>query len=226
MQMLIAPLGLTTPIAGFNGGVLVSPDLEVIESHQLEGESARRAVAIMREDGLDPWLYTADEWQIRDALAPHVAREAWTVKFDARVVEEFAPADLDRAVKVTGCSDDLERVAACEARMQAELGVRASAARSQPYYLDVTSAKANKGEVVRTLAARLRVAPSEIATLGDQPNDTLMFAVSGFAIAMGNASDQVKAKASAVTDSNEDEGFAKAVERFILPRAPKNGAAT
>jgi hypothetical protein len=109
--------------------------------------------------------------------------------------------------------------------MQAELGARASAARSQPYYLDVTSAKANKAQVVRTLATRLHIAPSEIATLGDQPNDTVMFAVSGFSIAMGNASDEVKAKASAVTDSNEDEGFARAVERFILPRAPTEGAA-
>lgn len=224
MQMLIGPLGLTTPIAGFNGGVLVTPDLEVIESHELDGETARRAVAIMREDGLDAWLYTAEDWQIRDASAPHVAREAWTVRFDARVVDEFSDADLDRAVKVTGCSDDLEKVAACEARIQGALGERASAARSQPYYLDVTSAKANKGQVVRTLAHRLRLSPSEIATLGDQPNDTLMFAVSGFSIAMGNASDEVKAKASAVTDSNEDEGFARAVERFILPRAREERA--
>ena len=225
MKMLIGPLGLTTPIAGFNGGVLVGPDLEVLESHELDGESARKAVAVMREDGLDAWLYTAEDWQIRDASAPHVAREAWTVKFDPDVVEDFSPADLDRAVKVTGCSDDLDKVAACEARMQSELGARASAARSQPYYLDVTSAHANKAQVVRTLAARLHIAPSEVATLGDQPNDTVMFAVSGFSIAMGNASDEVKAKASAVTDSNEDEGFAKAVERFILPRAPKEGAA-
>ena len=225
MKMLIGPLGLTTPIAGFNGGVLVAPDLEVLESHELYGESARKAVAVMREDGLDAWLYTAEDWQIRDASAPHVAREAWTVKFDPDVVEDFSPADLDRAVKVTGCSDDLDKVAACEARMQSELGARASAARSQPYYLDVTSAQANKAQVVRTLAARLHIAPSEVATLGDQPNDTMMFAVSGFSIAMGNASDEVKAKASAVTDSNEDEGFAKAVERFILPRAPKEGAA-
>src|SRR5579863_5758182 len=62
MQMLVGPLGLTTPVAGFNGGVLVTPALEVIESHELDGETARKAVAIMREDGLDPWLYTAEDW--------------------------------------------------------------------------------------------------------------------------------------------------------------------
>ena len=100
--------------------------------------------------------------------------------------------------------------------MQAALGDRASAARSQPYYLDVTSPLANKGQVVTELARRLAIPATAIMTFGDMPNDVLMFTRSGFSVAMGNASDAVKAKASAVTDSNEDDGFAKAVERFIL----------
>ena len=62
----------------------------------------------------------------------------------------------------------------------------------------------------------LSMPPGEIATIGDQPNDVLMFKRSGFSIAMGNASDQVKAQASATTDSYNDEGFAKAMERYIL----------
>jgi haloacid dehalogenase-like hydrolase len=53
----------------------------------------------------------------------------------------------------------------------------------------------------------------------DMPNDVLMFRKSGFSIAMGNSSDEVKAQASAVTDSNENEGFAKAVRKFVLPPA-------
>jgi hypothetical protein len=221
MKMLVGPLGLTTPIAGFNGGVLADPDFTVLETHALAPETARKAIDLIRADGLDAWLYTAEEWIIRDADAPHVAREAWTVKFDARVVANFDDADVAKAIKVVGVSDDLDKVAACEGKAQQALCSRATATRSQPYYLDVTSQEANKGEVVRTLARRLRVSPDEIATIGDQMNDTLMFAVSGLSIAMGNASDEVKARASAVTDSNEAEGFAKAVERFVLPRAAK-----
>ncbi len=66
------------------------------------------------------------------------------------------------------------------------------------------------------LAERLGLQPSEIATIGDQPNDVLMFKKSGLSIAMGNASDAVKREAQEVTTSSEDEGFANAVERFIL----------
>ena len=52
--------------------------------------------------------------------------------------------------------------------------------------------------------------------MGDMPNDVSMFRKSGFSVAMGNASDEVKAQASAVTDSNENEGFAKSVRIFVL----------
>src|ERR1700675_1884112 len=92
----------------------------------------------------------------------------------------------------------------------------ASAARSQPYYLDVTHPQANKGTVVTTLSKFLDIPPEQIVTIGDMPNDVLMFRKSGFSIAMGNASDEVKAQASAVTDSNENEGFARAVRNFVL----------
>jgi Cof subfamily protein (haloacid dehalogenase superfamily) len=218
MTMLVAPLDLKTPIAGFNGGVFVNPDMSVIETHTLDPDAARKAVALILEAGLDAWLYTPDEWLIRDPKAPHVEREAWTVKFDARVVKDFGDDDFGNAVKIVGVSDDLDKVAACEKQAQETLGDSVSAARSQPYYLDVTHPKANKGEVIATLSRLMGVRPEEIATLGDMPNDVLMFDKSGFSVAMGNASDEVKAKASAVTDSYDDEGFAKAIERLILPR--------
>lgn len=219
MAMLIAPLALRTPIAGFNGGVFVHPDLSVIESRTLEPATAKKTVEIILNQGLDAWVYTADEWLIRNPGAPHVAREAWTVKFDAKVVPAFTDAHLAHAVKIVGISDDLDLVATCEKVAQKTLGEQASAARSQPYYLDVTHPQANKGAVVATLSKILNVPPAQIVTFGDMPNDVLMFSKSGFSIAMGNASREVKAQASAVTDSNEDEGFAKAVRKFVLRRA-------
>jgi glucose-6-phosphate 1-dehydrogenase len=72
------------------------------------------------------------------------------------------------------------------------------------------------GTVVATLSKLLNIPPAQIATIGDMPNDVLMFRYSGFSIAMGNSGDEVKAQASAVTDSNDNEGFAKAVRKFIL----------
>jgi Cof subfamily protein (haloacid dehalogenase superfamily) len=219
MSMLIAPLKLQGAIAGFNGGVFVNPDLSVIESHILDFAAAKETLQLILDQGLDAWVYTEKEWLIRDSNAPHVARETWTVKFDAKVVPSFTDAHLADAVKIVGVSDDLDRVAACEKLAQEKLGQKASAARSQPYYLDVTHPKANKGEVVLTLSKLLNIPPEQMATIGDMPNDVLMFRNSGMSIAMGNSSDEVKSQATAVTDSNQNEGFANAVRKFILQRA-------
>ena len=84
----------------------------------------------------------------------------------------------------------------------------------------MTHPQANKGAVLLDLSARYAISPREIATIGDGPNDMLMFAKSGLSIAMGNAGSDVKQAASLVTASNAEEGFADAVEGFILPRAP------
>src|SRR6202790_3771893 len=210
MSMLIQPLALQGAIAGFNGGVLGNPDPSVIESHMLDPATATQTLKLILDRGLDAWVYTEDEWLIRDPDAPRVARETWTVKFDAKVVASFTDAHLAHAVKIVGISDDLDLVAACEKAAQTALGEKASAERSQPYYLDVTHPQANKGVVVATLSKLLNIPPAQIATIGDMPNDVLMFRKSGFSIAMGS-SDEVKAQASAVTGSNENEGFAKAV---------------
>jgi Cof subfamily protein (haloacid dehalogenase superfamily) len=216
MSMLIQALNLQGAIAGFNGGVLVNPDLSVIESHTLDLAAATQALELMLAHGLDAWIYTPNDWLIRDRSAPHVARETSTVKFDAKVVTSFTGEHLAQAVKIVGVSDDLNLVADCETMVRRELGKGVSAARSQPYYLDVTHPKANKGNVVTTLSKFFDVRPDQIATIGDMPNDVFMFRKSGFSIAMGNASDEVKSQASAVTDSNENEGFAKAVRKFVL----------
>ena len=216
MSMLIEPLALHGAIAGFNGGVFVNPDLSVIESHTLEPATAKQALELILDQGLDAWVYTEQEWLIRNRDAPHVARETWTVKFDAKVVGSFTDRHLAHAVKIVGISDDIELVAASEKVVQNALGEKASAARSQPYYLDVTHPLANKGTVVATLSKLLNFPPEQIVTIGDMPNDVLMFRKSGFSIAMGNSSDQVKAQASAVTDSNENEGFANAMRKFVL----------
>jgi hydroxymethylpyrimidine pyrophosphatase-like HAD family hydrolase len=126
---------------------------------------------------------------------------------------------LHEVIKIVGTSTDYEAVARCEASIQKEFGTRVTAARSQPYYLDVTHPDANKGAIVRRLAQYLNVSPRRVATIGDQMNDTLMFKESGLSIAMGNASEDVQRQATFVTTSFGEEGFANAVERYILPRA-------
>lgn len=216
MAMLIDPLKLIQPLAAFNGGVLIQPDLmTVVSQNFLPAEVAEKVIKAIESHGLDVWVYTDTEWCVRDANGVHVDREQWTVKFAPTLVKTFAGL-LGRVAKIVGVSNDYDSVARCEKDVQQAGGEHVSAARSQPYYLDVTHPHANKGEVVLTISKLLNIPVGEIATIGDMPNDVLMFEKSGVSIAMGNASPEVQAAATYVTSSNDEEGFANAMEKFVL----------
>jgi Cof subfamily protein (haloacid dehalogenase superfamily) len=216
MAMLIDPLKLTQPLAAFNGGVLIQPDLTtVVDQRFLPAAVPEKVIEAIENHALDVWVYTDTGWFVRDPNAAHVAREQWTVKFPPTVVKTFAGL-LGRVAKIVGVSDDYDRVAKCEKDVQQAGGTHISAARSQPYYLDVTHPQANKGGVVLAMSKLLNIPAEEIATIGDMPNDVLMFEKSGVSIAMGNASAEVQASARYVTATNEEEGFAKAMEEFVL----------
>jgi Cof subfamily protein (haloacid dehalogenase superfamily) len=218
MRMLVDPLELRGPIAAFNGGMIVQPDMTVVEERLVAADVAAEIAAAIHQFGLDVWVYSGTEWYVTDPRAPHVARETATVQFEPTGVPSYTGL-LDRVVKIVGVSDDFELVARCETSIQVRFGSRVSAARSQPYYLDVTHPAANKGAVVERLASYYKIPLEHVATIGDQPNDTLMFRRSGLSIAMGNASPDVQHQATCVTASNEDEGFARAMEEYVLPHA-------
>jgi Cof subfamily protein (haloacid dehalogenase superfamily) len=215
MKALIDELGLRHPIAAFNGGLLVRPDLSVVHEHLVAGPAAKSVIEILATGTLDVWVYTDTGWFVRSGHGPHAAREEWTVGFPPTVVTAFEGL-LDRVVKIVGVSDDQEAMARCATEITRRLGRHVSAALSQPYYLDVTHPKANKGEVVSVLSTLLAVTSTQIATIGDMPNDVLMFQRSGVSIAMGNATSAVQHEARFVTTSNAEEGFAVAMERYVL----------
>lgn len=216
MAMLIEPLDIHTPIAAFNGGLLVDSDMKVIEQRVLPAELVVPVADMMSSFKLDVWLYSGADWYVPKADGPHVGRESWTVKFEPKVMSDGVQGLTGSVAKLVGVSDDHDAVSKATSAVHDRFGDHVSAAASQPYYLDVTHPQANKGAVARYLAAKYKLDPDDIATIGDMPNDVLMFAHSGLSIAMGQSSPEVKRAARRVTTSNEDEGFANAVDRFIL----------
>jgi len=187
----------------------------VVSERAIPAHVVGPVVDLLSSAGLDVWLYRGRDWLVRDAKAPHVDREAWTVQFPPTVVESFVEISSGVA-KIVGVSDDHALVERTEGAAQQQFGAHVSARRSQPYYLDVTNPRANKGAVVDYLCETYAIAHESVATIGDGENDVLMFKKSGLSIAMGNASEDVRGAADRVTTTNEQEGFAKAVEDFLL----------
>jgi Cof subfamily protein (haloacid dehalogenase superfamily) len=215
LGMLLRPLGITTPVCGFNGGVIATRDLTVITEHLLSPEVARCAVRLLDTHDVQVWVFSGRDWLVRDCDGPYVWFEEHTVGFQPTLVDNFGQS-LDAANKIVGVSADFERLAQCEREVRGPLTDRATVARSQSYYLDITHPLANKGVALSEIAGLLVVPLAEIAVIGDGGNDVAMFERSGLSIAMGNASPEVRQAADFVTDSNRDDGFANAVARFIL----------
>jgi Cof subfamily protein (haloacid dehalogenase superfamily) len=215
LQMFLEPLALSTPLGAFNGGAMVDPDLTVIEERAIPGELVGETIALLESFSLSAWVYRGEDWYVRDLHGPRVEHESHTVQFAPTLVASFEGL-RDGVAKIVGVSDDHDAVAGAAEVATERFGERLAASRSQPYYLDVTHPEANKGSVVRFLAARYGIPTEAIATIGDAGNDVAMFAASGLPIAVGNATPEVQRAARLVSTSNEEEGFANAVERFIL----------
>jgi len=222
-KMLVDSLPGLKFIAGFNGAVVVRRDFSLFKDNLLPAAAAQQVVRIIEEHKMDVWLYTDKDWYVRDPKAYRVDREQKTVQFPPKVTPTFDGL-FDRVAKIVGISQDYDAVARCEKDVQERCGASVSAARSQPFYLDVTHPNANKGEVVVMASEFAGIPRQEIATIGDMQNDVTMFEQSGVSIAMGNASAEVQRAATYVTASNEKEGFARAVEDFILPQDEASAA--
>jgi Cof subfamily protein (haloacid dehalogenase superfamily) len=214
MRFLIEPLALTLPFGAFNGSSIVDAKLQPVEQHLIPATAAKRSVDIMKEFGVDIWLFTNDKWLTRDPAAEYVPNEIRAIRAGPVIVDDFTPY-LASACKIVGASSDAPLLQRCEAAVKAAVGAEATAVRSQTYYLDVTPPGFDKGTFVQAIARRMGISTDAVATIGDMQNDLAMFRTSRISFAMGNATDDVKQQATHVTKSNEEDGFAAAMEVIL-----------
>ncbi len=218
MRFLIEPLGIRLPVGPFNGSSIVDPQMNPVEQHLIPASAAQKSLDMLNEYGVDIWLFTNEHWFTRNPDGEYVPNEKRAIRADPTLIDDFTPY-VSRACKVVGSSSNFALLERCETEMQKALGPQATAVRSQDYYLDITPPGQNKGTFVQAMARRLGISTDEVVTIGDMHNDVAMFGVSGLSFAMGNASDEVKQHAKRVTASNEEDGFAKAMDLILAENA-------
>ena len=218
MRFLIEPLKITLPIGAFNGSAIVDASMNPVEQHLIPVSAVERSLELLHQFGVDIWLFTSDKWLAQSSDGAYVPKEKLAIKADPTIVSDLTPY-LSSACKIVGSSSDPVLLVACEAAVQKEIGARATAVRSQSYYLDITPPGYTKGTFVQAMARRLGISTDAVATIGDMQNDLSMFAVSGLSFAMGNATDDVKRHAGRVTASNEEDGFAQAMDVILRENA-------
>ena len=215
VRELVSKLQVREPLACFNGALFINPDETVVQEIQMSPADAQAVADCIFQRGFDLWVWTDSDWFVSNPNGPHVERHESQM---GRKATPLATHDMShfRVLKLVGVSDNYDAVARAEAELAKNGSPTISGTRSSPYYLDVTDARANKGEVVLRISQMLQIPTEQIATIGDMTTDTFMFRKSGVSIAMGNAFDDVKAQATFVTKSNRENGFAYAMDHFVL----------
>jgi len=155
-------------------------------------------------------------------ISSHTVRDAYISRTPLlyRAVDQMDPAWRFRKFMMVDHADVLDRAIA---RLPQELLDRYTVVKSAADFLEILHPEAGKGRALAILAAHLGVPHDRIMAIGDQENDLVMLQAAGVAVAMGNAIDRVKAVADYVTTSNDEDGVAVAIERYIL--APEESRA-
>jgi Cof subfamily protein (haloacid dehalogenase superfamily) len=212
-------LGLPTPLGAFNGGTIVQADGSILSAARLAPGVARQALALIDRPAIVKWLFRAGRWHVDRLDGTHDVDERKAANQQPVVGGDFSDL-LDAVDKIVAVSDDHAMLAGLESEVAHALGEGATVARSQVYYLDITAPAANKGDGVAALAAAAGVPLDAVAVIGDQRNDMAMFRRAGLSIAMAQGPDEVRACATRITGSNDEDGVAQAIDTILLPMVP------
>jgi hypothetical protein len=109
-KMLVDSLPGLKFIAGFNGGIILRRDFSIFKVNLLPAAAAEQVVKIILEHNMDVWLYTDQDWFVRDLKAYRVDREEKTVQFPPKVRPTFEGL-YDRVTKIVGVSQNYDTVA-------------------------------------------------------------------------------------------------------------------
>jgi Cof subfamily protein (haloacid dehalogenase superfamily) len=213
LHAFVEKLALSEPFAAFNGGVIQRPDGETLVKHLLPREIGERVLNVVLDFDLDLWVYCDHDWHV-PRRTPFVDREENTSGFSP-IIEPDIGEVLDRAAKLVVVGEPA-LIAEAEPMILKAGGNEVSATKSKPRFIDITTAEAHKGTVVTQLSGLLNIPTERIAVIGDGLNDILMFERAGLSIAMGQADESVRRSANLVTTANTDEGFARAMEDYVL----------
>ena len=220
-------LGLEGPTVIQNGVVVKDAASGATLGHDyLSAEAYHAALPLMRAV-CPPLVYvdhdggTVDFWtEPADRAHPFQAEYVDDNAQAAGVVESLGTPPSEALVMMS-CLADAASLEELRDSITTTLsgGVRTNFLTNKNYsghILEVVSASSGKWVALSGVAARLGVAPEEIAVIGDDHNDVEMIAHAGLGIAMGNAVDAAKEAADEVAESNDEDGAARAIERWVL----------
>jgi Cof subfamily protein (haloacid dehalogenase superfamily) len=219
MLPALAALGLTTfddYMLSCNASLTLNAgSKEVIRSEFLTGQDARDLYHLAVKLGVNTHAYSAKLGLITPKISKYTEHEASINQIEINICDFTTLDPLEEMLKIM-MIDEAEVLTAAINRLPDTLQEKYSMAQSAPFFYEFMSKKSGKSNGVAALAAYLGFTHEEVICVGDAGNDLEMIQYAGLGIAMANASDDVKAVADYITLSNDQDGVALILEKFVL----------
>ncbi len=186
-------LAIGAPIITINGSAVWSADGELIESHSFTRDDVQYLYDLACETGISFWAHMLDEVVDKETFRDLIAQRSWN--------------------KFVFLDQDLHAVDRLWEHLSVHGGFEVTS--TSRHNIEVNPPGVSKASGLAVACERLCIAPDQVVAIGDSLNDLPMFRFAGRAVAMDNASDEVKSEADFVTDSNDRDGVAVAIQRLL-----------
>ena len=216
-QHITEELGLDTPIVCYQGG-LVKHNNKILYERNLDPKSAKDIINWARKNNIHTNLYLNDKLYV-EKDSPTIQRyiKQGISHFCIKSFDEIKLEKINKLLLIN--YEDENKVTMWKEYLETKYQ-NIHFIKSTPFYCEVCHSEATKACAVNFLKDYWGLKREEIMTIGDQNNDIDLLAAGGIKVAMGNATEELKAVANYVTDTVNNDGFVKAVEKFVCITSP------
>ena len=209
-------LQLDLPLIAYQGALIKTTETgEVLRTVELSAEQCYPVLDFLAEKHVHANLYIDDELYVAE-MNEVARRYASFSQVPVHVVGELASFAFKHATKIVAIGNPVHLHEDIEPQAKERFGSGLTINTSRPHFLEFGHPEATKSSALAFLGERLGIHSQEMMAIGDGANDLDMIQYAGIGVAMGNADERLKKVADHITNSNVEEGVAKAIERFVL----------
>ncbi len=206
-------IGIKCPLICYQGGLVNTYDGEIIDAKYLNPEIAREIIIDCRKRGIHLNVYVEDKLYVEnddEYIKDYIGDKG----IDYFLVESFDELDFSKLNKMLAISYDCEFVNSLIEEYRKKYP-QIYVVRSYKYFCEIANKEATKGNAIKILADKYGISVGEVLAIGDQNNDIEMVETAGVGVAMGNGTEEIKQIADYITDSVKNDGFIKAIDKFV-----------
>jgi len=208
-------LGLQAPMIAYNGGMIVDAvNDQILYECSMKSDDARKVIADAQTEDTTLIIWSKDKLYV-NRIDDRVESYIQISDVVPHLIEDYE-ALIGQGITKILWIDELDTIEAFRETYRAKYREHLNVVRSLPMFLEFVDKGVSKAEAMKKIGELHGISREEMIAIGDGDNDLEMLEYAGLGIAMGNAHDEVKEKADAVTDSNDEDGIAKAIRKYIL----------